>query len=229
VAVNLAAGVMSTFVVAIFVVAKFTEGAWLIVVIFPVLVLVLMRLNKKYRDEASVLEMAHTESPDLARHPRLQVLVFVDTIDLAEVEALRHGNALHADELTAVHLVIDADHAMRLRERWDHFEHDTPLWLINCPDRHLSRAAHELVWRVLDDNPGSRVTVLLPRRTYSPLLGRLLHDRTADKIARAVSRIRGATAIIVPYDIESRIARGAPEGPKTADAEEPRLFSVVRD
>src|ERR1700742_4030177 len=223
VAVNLSAGLLSTIVVGIFAVAKFTEGGWLIVVLFPLLVLVLMRLNKKYRDEASVLEMSRTERPDLTRHPRLQVLVFVDTIDLAEIEALRHGNALHADELTAVHFVIDADHAMQLRERWDRFEHDTPLWLINCPDRHLSRAAHELVLRVLTDHPGTKVTVLLPRRTYSPLLGRLLHDRTADKMARAVSRTRGATAIIVPYDIESRIARVTPEGP------EPRNGNVVSD
>lgn len=213
--VNLSAGILSTVVVGIFVVAKFTEGAWLIVVIFPLLVLGLMRLNQKYRDEASVLEMSRAEDLDLARHPRLQVLVFVDTIDLAEIEAVRLGYGLHADELTAVHFVIDVEHAMRLKERWDRFEHDTPLSLINCPDRHLSRAAHELVVRVLKDNPGTKVTVLLPRRTYSPLLGRLLHDRTADKMARSVSRIRGATAIIVPYDIESRIARVAPAGLET--------------
>jgi hypothetical protein len=50
-----------------------------------------------------------------------------------------------------------------------------------------------------------------PRRTYSAMLGRLLHDRTADKMARAVSRIQGATAIIVPYDVESRIARVDPD------------------
>ena len=150
---------MSTVVVGIFVVAKFTEGAWLIVVIFPLLVLGLMKLNKKYRDEASVLEMSLTEHVDLARHPRLQVLVFVDTIDLAEIEAMRLGNGLHADEITAVHFVLDVDHAMRLRERWDRFEHDTPLWLINCPDRHLSRASHELIWRVLNDHPDTRVTV----------------------------------------------------------------------
>jgi amino acid transporter len=205
VAVNLSAGLLSTIVVGIFAVAKFTEGAWLVVVVFPVLVFTLMRLNKKYRAEASVLEMSHGADIDLDRHPQLQVLVFVDSVDLAEVEALRLGYGLHADELTAVHFVIDVDHARRLRERWDRFEHDTPLWLINCPDRHLARAAHELVWRVLSDHPDSKVTVLLPRRTFSPLLGRLLHDRTADKMARAVSRIRGATAIIVPYDIESRI------------------------
>ncbi|BBX65515.1 DNA-binding protein [Mycobacterium saskatchewanense] len=204
--INLSAGVLSTIVVGIFAVAKFTEGAWLIVVVFPLLVLALMRLNRQYRAEASVLEMSRTEPPVLSRYTRHRVFVFVDAIDLAEVEAMRYANGLHADELTVVHFVIDPDHAARLQKRWEVFEHGTPLRLVDCPDRHLGRAAHELVLRVLSDHPDTKATVLLPRRTYSPLIGRLLHDRTADKIARAVSRIPGAAAQIVPYDIESRIA-----------------------
>jgi hypothetical protein len=139
------------------------------------------------------------------------VFVFVDSIDLAEVEALRYGKGLHADELTAVHFVVDADHSAKLQERWQHFEHDTQLRVIDCPDRHLSKSAQELVLQVKRDHPETKVTVLLPRRTYSAMLGRLLHDRTADKMARAVSRIQGATAIIVPYDVESRIARVNPD------------------
>jgi amino acid transporter len=206
VAVNFSAGLLSTVVVGIFAVAKFTEGAWLIVIVFPILVFALMRLNKQYRAEASVLEMSRTEQPVMARYADHRVLVFVDAIDLAEIEAMRYGNGLHADELAAVHMVIDADHAARLQKRWDLFEHDTELRMVECPDRHLSRAAHDLVLKVLDKHPDTRVTVLLPRRTYSALVGRLLHDRTADKIARAVSRIPGAAAQIVPYDIESRIS-----------------------
>lgn len=211
-AVNFTAGVLATIVVAIFAVAKFTEGAWLIVVIFPALVFALMRLNRQYRAEASVLEASHTESPVMTRHFRLRVLVFVDSVDHAEIETLRYGVGLQAEDLTAVHFVIDADHTACLQDRWERFEHDTPLRVIDCPDRHLSRAAHEVVVGVHNEHPDAKVTVLLPRRTYSPLLGRLLHDRTADKMARAVSRVPGATAIIVPYDIESRIARAAPQG-----------------
>jgi hypothetical protein len=209
--VNLCTGIMSMIVVGIFVVAKFTEGAWLVVVVFPFLVYGLIRLNQQYSAEASVLEMSRTERPELAKYARLRVFVFVDSVDLAEVEALRYGKGLHADELTAVHFVIDADHAAQLQERWRHFEHDTRLRVIDCPDRHLSRAAQELVCAVKREHPDTKVTVLLPRRTYSALLGRLLHDRTADKMARAVSRIQGATAIIVPYDVESRIARVDPD------------------
>jgi amino acid transporter len=209
--VNFTAGVMSAIVVGIFVVAKFTEGAWLVVVVFPVLVYGLIRLNRQYRAEASVLEMSRTERPELAKYARLRVFVFVDSVDLAEVEALRYGKGLHAEELLAVHFVVDADHSAQLQERWRYFEHDTQLRVIDCPDRHLSRVAQELVLQVKRDHPDTKVTVLLPRRTYSAMLGRLLHDRTADKMARAVSRIPGATAIIVPYDVESRIARVDPD------------------
>lgn len=60
-------------------------------------------------------------------------------------------------------------------------------------------------------HPHTNVTVLLPRRTYSPLLGRLLHDRTAAKIARAVSRVPDAAATIVSYDVQSRIRDAFPD------------------
>jgi amino acid transporter len=210
--INLSAGIASTIVVGIFAVVKFAEGAWLIIVVFPVLVLALMRLNRQYRAEAAVLEMSRTEQerPELFNYAHHQVFVFVDSVDLAEIEALRYAKELRAGELTAVHFVVDADHAAQLRERWEPLGRDAPLRVIDCPDRNLSRAAQQLVQQALNEYPDTKVTVVLPRRTYAPLVGRLLHDATADKMGRAVSRIPGATAIIVPYDIQSRIAQSIP-------------------
>jgi hypothetical protein len=49
------------------------------------------------------------------------------------------------------------------------------------------------------------VTAILPRRSFSPLLGRLLHDRTADKMAGVVSRVPNAAATIIPFDVQNRI------------------------
>ena len=215
--INLSAGILSTSVVAIFAIAKFTEGAWLVVVVFPILVLVLMRLNKQYRAEASVLEMSRSELPDLAKHERHRVLVFVDSVDLAEVEAMRYAKGLHADALTAVHFILDEARAARLQVRWHHFGYDTELRMVDCKDRQLSRAAQQLVAQVKDDHRDTTVTVLLPRRMYSPLAGRLLHDRTADKIAQVVSRIPGASAQILTYDVGLRVAQALRGG----DGEEP--------
>ncbi len=177
-AINLSAGILSTVVVGIFAVAKFTEGAWLVVVVFPVLVFVLIRLNKEYRAEAAILEMFRTDRPELVKYARHKVFVLVNSVDLAVIEALRYGKGLRADDLTAVHFMVDAAHAAQLRKRWDHFGLDTPLRVVDCPDRRINRAAQLLVVKARDEQPHTNVTVLLPRRTYAPLLGRLLHDRT---------------------------------------------------
>ena len=143
--INLSAGILSTSVVLIFAIAKFTEGAWLVVVVFPILVLVLMRLNKQYRAEASVLEMSRTERPDLAKHAPSPGVGLCRPLDLAEVEAMRYAKGLHADELTAVHFVLDEARAARLQVRWERFGYDTELRMVDCQDRHLGRAAQLLV------------------------------------------------------------------------------------
>jgi amino acid transporter len=210
-AINLSAGILSTVVVGIFAVAKFTEGAWLVVVVFPLLVFVLMRLNREYRAEAGILEMFRTDRPELVKYARHKVFVFVNSVDLAVIEALRYGRGLRADELVAVHFMVDEAHAKLIRKRWDHFELDTPLRVVDCPDRRITRAAQMLVIKARDEQRNTNVTVLLPRRTYAPLLGRLLHDRTADKVSRAVSLIPDAAATIVPYDVQSRIQQAYPD------------------
>jgi amino acid transporter len=210
-AINLSAGVLSTIVVGIFAVAKFTEGAWLVVVVFPLLVMGLIRLNREYRAEAKILEAFRTDRPELVKYARHRVFVLVNSLDLAVLEALRYGKGLRADDLIAVHFMVDAEHAARLRNRWDDFDLDTPLRVVDCPDRQIIRALQSLVVKAQNEHPQTNVTVLLPRRTYAPVLGRLLHDRTADKISRAVSRIPDAAATIVPYDVQSRIREASPD------------------
>ena len=204
--INLSAGILSTIVVGIFAVAKFTEGAWLIVVIFPVLVFALMRLNREYRAEAAILKRFRTDRPDVVKYARHRVFACVNTVDIAMLEALRYGKGLRADNLVAVHFMVDAEHAQHLRNLWDQFDLDTPLRVVDCPDRQLTRAAQELVASAQNEHPDTNVTVLLPRRTYGPLSGRLLHGRTTDKIAKAVSGAHDAAATIVPYDVQSRIS-----------------------
>jgi amino acid transporter len=209
--INFSAAILSTVVVGIFAVAKFTEGAWLVVVIFPLLVFALIRLNREYRAEAAILEAFRTDRPDLVKYARHRVFVLVNSLDLAVLEALRYGKGLRADELLAVHFMVDAEHAAELRKRWDDFDLDTALRVVDCPDRQITRALYALIVKARDERRNTNVTVLLPRRTYAPVLGRLLHDRTADKISKAVSRIPDAAATIVPYDVQSRIREAFPD------------------
>jgi amino acid transporter len=204
--INFSAGLISLIVVLIFVVVKFTEGAWLVVILFAIGVPALIRLNREYGMEAQVLERIsdRPKPPAAPNYTRRTVFVFVDSFDLATIAALRYARSLRPTTLRAVHFVIDTAQADALREEWTRAGMDVVLDFIDCADRRITRAAAELV-SAEAAQPGVQVTVVLPRRSYSPLMGRLLHDRTADKIAAVVSRIPHAAATIVPFDVQSRL------------------------
>jgi amino acid transporter len=203
--INFSAGVLTSIVVVVFAVVKFTEGAWLIVIIFPLMVFGLIKLNSRYREEAEVLEyLGGRKPPDPPNYARRTVLVFVDEFNLATIAALRYASGLRPTALRAVHFVIDTERADELRDEWLRAERRIPLDLVDCPDRRIARAGGELVAREASE-PGTQVTVVLPRRSYAPLLGQLLHDQTADKIARVVSRIPRSAATILPFDEQARI------------------------
>jgi amino acid transporter len=217
-AISLIGAVYTALVVLIFAVVKFTEGAWLVVVVFPVMVYALIRLNREYRMEARVLERigSRPKPPEPPTYARRTVFVFVDEFDLAAVAALRYARSLRPTTLRAVHFVIDNVAADTLRQDWVRANTGITLDFVDCPDRRVARCAAELV-SAEADLPGVGVTAVLPRRSYSAWLGRLLHDRTADKMAAAVSRIPHAAATIVPFDVSNRLQtiqerRAAAEG-----------------
>ena len=113
----MAGGVYTALVVLLFAVVKFTEGAWLIVIIFPVLVFALIRLNREYRAEAECLaDSAHggprAQPPNYSRRV---VLLLVDDYDLATIAALKYARGLRPTVLRAVHFSLDSARADQLR------------------------------------------------------------------------------------------------------------------
>ncbi|HEY3737141.1 MAG TPA: amino acid permease [Jatrophihabitans sp.] len=202
--ISVLGGVISTLVVLIFAVVKFTEGAWLVVVLFPILWFALMRLNRRYRAESRSLDLASAARQDQAEaplYPRHTVLVLVDRLDLAVLRALRYAGTLRPNSVRAVHIRVDTVMAEKLEYDWlEHRIGDrVPLEIRECSDRRLVRAISQLsLDTVILDR--AEVTVLLPRRTFHAFSQHVLHDRTADRIAEAVSRIPHVAATIVPFD-----------------------------
>jgi len=207
--VNDLVGASSALIVIVFAVTKFTEGAWLVVVVFPILVFTLLRLRQTYKREEALLAALPAGDPQRL-HTKSVIVVLIDNVDLAVLRTLAYARSLRPDQLRVVHLVIDTTHAEQLRRTWDeHAALALPLEMIDCPDRRLPRAALELAEHILTTQERTQVTMLLPRRQYGVLLGRLLHDRTADQIAASVSQVRGVAATIIPFDATrtSRVLR----------------------
>ncbi|MEJ6607456.1 MAG: OB-fold nucleic acid binding domain-containing protein, partial [Candidatus Planktophila sp.] len=127
----------------------------------------------------------------------------------ATVGAVRYARSLKPRELSAVHFVIDDRRAEEIRKAWASSDalDDVTLELIDCPDRRLANSALDYAIRMTERND-VELTLLLPRRSYSGVLGRLLHDQTAEEIAAPISQLQRVVATIVPFDVD-RITSGS--------------------
>jgi amino acid transporter len=206
-AINGTGAVLTLVVDVIIAITKFTHGAWMIVVLVPIMVVFLVRLARQYELEASQLEHGVPEAATARVLRRHVVLVFVDRLDLAAARAIQYARTLTPDEMRAVHFVIDATRAGTLADEWRRLGlYRIPLELVDCPDRRLSRCAVETVARDLADGE-TEVSVLLPDRKYRGFWHRILHDRTADTIEREVSRLPHANVTTVPFHFDMHPAK----------------------
>jgi len=207
--INGLSGAISFIVVIIFSIVKFSEGAWLVLVTAPILVITFLRLRRQYTKEQSALDVKNEQerATSIARH---DVTVLIDSIDVATVGAIRYARSLKPRNLKAVHFVIDDLRAEQIAKAWAKSDalDDVTLELIDCPDRRLPNAAVDYAIKMTEKND-VELTLLLPRRSYSRFLGRLLHDRTAEAIAAPISQLPRVVATIVPFDVE-RILSGTP-------------------
>jgi amino acid transporter len=208
VAINGAAGGVSLIIVIIFSIVKFTEGAWLVLITAPLMVALFLRFRRQYVREQEALQVKESQerATSIARH---DVTILVDNVDLATVGAVRYARSLKPHKIQAVHFVIDDRHAEEIQEAWAASEalEDVRLELIDCPDRRIANSAVDYAIRKTE-KPDVELTLLLPRRSYSRFLGRLLHDQTAEAIAAPISQLKRVVATIIPFDVNS-ITSGA--------------------
>ena len=222
--INGTGAVLSFVVDVIIAVTKFKGGGWVIIVAVPLLVLLLIRLNRQYEEEADELSEdapRAAEAPILRRHV---VLVLVDGLDLAAARAIQYARSLMPDQLRTVHFAVDAQRADELRTSWSRLGLSrVPLDVVECPDRRITRAAVELVAELVGRGD-TEVSVLIPRIVHDRAWHKLLHDRTSDAIAAAMGVLPHANVTFVPYHlgrkrgvtIDQPIPHTHPAGPAEA-------------
>jgi len=157
-------------------------------------------MHRQYEEEDTLLRAEDSVPTTSTQRRRPVALVLVDRFDLATSRAIEYAQTW-SQETRAVHFDIDPVVTKNLKRRW---EEVGPKWLpldiVECPDRRLERATLELVADVVADE-NAECTILLPRRSFSSRIARILHDRTADSIAAAVSVVPHVSATIVPFKL----------------------------
>ncbi len=177
IALNGTGAVMTGVAVVVFLLSKFTQGAWVVVVTVPLLMLLFSRIETYYARVASALRLGRT--PDLPQKRESIVIVPTSTVSTLTELALNAALSL-GDTLIAVAVAGDEEERERLLDDWSMWKCSVPLEVIVDPHRSLVRSVTKYVDSV--ENDDVTVTVLIPelipsRRRYESLhnqRGRLL-------------------------------------------------------
>jgi hypothetical protein len=200
-AINAIGALLSLLVLVIVATVKFREGAWVIMLLVPMMVYGLVRLNRAY--EAEDVEL-HEDAQALAEAHTMRthaVVVLVDNLDAATARAIQYARTLQPDDLRAVHFDLDSWKTSQLISGWTELGFSRfPLDIVECPDRRMPRAALELAANTTADRD-TELTILIPRREYTKVWHRLLHDRSSNAIVAALGDTPHCNVTIVPYHL----------------------------
>ncbi|MEY2553820.1 MAG: hypothetical protein QOC57_1680, partial [Ilumatobacteraceae bacterium] len=199
--INGIGALLSLLVLLIVASVKFREGAWVIILLVPIMVYGLVRMNRAY--EAEDVEL-HEDAKALAEARTMRthsVIVLVENLDAAAARAIQYARTLQPDQLRAVHFDLDPWKTSLLVKAWGDLGFSSfPLDILECPDRRMTRAALEAAQQILRRGD-TELTVLIPRHEYTKMWHRLLHDRSSSSISSVLSGIPHCNVTIVPFHL----------------------------
>ena len=192
------AGALATGVVAIVIgVTKFTHGAWIVVIVIPILVATFIAMRRHYTDVAHQLSLDAWQAPPQMRHV---VLVLIGDVHRGVVLAVQYARTLASEaRVRAVYVETDPARTPRLEEKWGKWGQGVPLVVLSSPYRTLIRPFLEYVDALQSSAPNTVVTIVLPEFIPSRWWQHILHNQTALLIKGALLFRRHTVVTDVPY------------------------------
>ena len=189
--------VLTAIVAVVFGVTKFTEGAWIIVIVIPALVSVLFAIHRHYRELAVELSLEdYGAAPRVVRH---RVLIAISGVHRGTVEALRYANAL-SDDISAVYVSIDAEGAAKVQRKWGLWGNGVRLVVLESPYRLLLEPLLEYIKKIASlRQPNETLTIVVPQFVPRKWWHQLLHAQTAMLLRLALVNHSGIVITNVPY------------------------------
>ena len=192
-------GAVSTGVVLLVIAStKFTHGAWMVIVLIPIIVLVFLRIHRHYHLVAERLSLAGASRPKIGKNP---VVVLVAGLHKGVVEALEYAKAI-SPNVTALTVDLDPTQTTKLRLRWAEWAPDVPLVVLESPYRSILRPLLEYIDRMERQGEGRYLTVVLPEFIPSHWWEHFLHNQTALLVKAALLFRPGKVTVSVPYHLD---------------------------
>ena len=193
-------GAVATGVVAIIVgVAKFALGAWMVLLLIPLLIGLMWSIGRHYRSVEIALKVDLTAGA-LPRRVAPRVLVPVSRIDRATLNALAFATSISAD-VTAVHVSNDGDDLARMKKEWELWGGPVNLVILESPYRALMGPLLAYIDATDRADPAQPTTVVLPEFVPSHIWEYPLHNQTALRLKLRLFFRRNTVVVDVPYHL----------------------------
>jgi amino acid transporter len=190
--------VVTALVVVIFLVSKFTQGAWITALLIPSLLWLFFRIHHHYRHVARVMSTTGQHVSAVQR-PVLS-LVLVADVHRETLRLVEFANSLNCP-WKAVHIAVDEEHVPTIQAKWKERVGTGELIVVPSPYRGLSRPIRDYVMETLADNPGSYVQVIMGQLQTGNPLTQLLHQNSHMVEQLALQDLERVVTTIVPINL----------------------------
>lgn len=194
-------GSVCTAVVAIvFGITKFTHGAWMVIVIIPVLVVLFSLIYHHYRSLARRLSLEHFGSPPSVMRSR--VILPIGGVHRGTMAAIRYAKTLSPD-ITAVYVSTDPDETQRVQEKWEIWGEGIRLVIIESPYRRFMEPLLMYIDEIYQKRqPNEVITIIVPQFVPRESWANLLHTNTAATLRKALMFHKNIVITNVPYIVD---------------------------
>ncbi|MGN6198131.1 APC family permease [Humibacter sp.] len=194
-------GALLTFSVLVVVtITKFTHGAWLVFIMMPVLFLLMLGVNRYYRDVAKEVEVDPTTTfGSRGDH----AIVLVGKMQKPVLKALDYAIAARHQSIEAIHISVDEESTELLQKQWHDMNIHVPLTVIESPYRDFGIPLMKYIKHRREEHGSEVTTVYLPQYIVGHWWEGLLHNHRARRISKQLMMIHGVTIALVPWLLDS--------------------------
>jgi len=198
--VNGFGAVCTAVVMMVFAITKFRDGAWVVLILIPVLVAVFWLIHRHYNNLAKKLSLDNfgVIPPHTIRH---RVIMPVSGVHQGTLAALRYARML-SDDITAVHVTIEPADAEKVRQKWETWGEGVRMVMLDSPYRLFLEPILGYIADIASQRqPGETITIVVPEFISDSQITAALHTNTADLLRSQLKRLHGVVIINVPYHV----------------------------
>ncbi len=198
-AFNTVGAVATGMVTLIFAATKFREGAWIVLVVLPLLMGLTFRIHRHYRGLSTALSLQKYE-PEM-RSTRHRVILLISGVHKGTLRALRYAQLLSSD-VTVVHISVDPEETARVQHKWEEWGEGVRLVILDSPYRLMLEPIVEYIEYIASQRqPNDTITIIVPHFVPRGWFDNLLHSQTAMILRLRLLRLPNIVVTDVPYQV----------------------------